>query len=68
MAMALVTEEPESAFTLTPNGMGYEVIVDTDDWFLKEQKLHFVRFLPEGAERPKAEDSPFFKKAEDEDV
>ena len=62
MKMALVTDEPESAFTLTPNGMGYEVKVDMDKWFFEEQKLYFVKFLPEGAERPKAENSPFFSK------
>ena len=67
MMMALVTEEPREAFTLTPNGMGYEVSVDMDKWFFEEQKLYFVRFLPEGAERPKAEDSPFFSKQDGEE-
>lgn len=66
MTMALVTDEPASSFTLTPNGMGYEVAVDTEKWFWEEQKLYFVRFLPEGAKRPKAEDSPFFKKEEEQ--
>ena len=64
MSMALVTDEPASAFTLTPNGMGYEVTVDTDKWFWGEPKLYFVKYLPEGAERPKAEDSPFFREKE----
>ena len=64
MSMALVTEEPASAFTLTPNGMGYEVTVDMERWFFEEQKMDFVKFLPEGAKRPGAEESPFFSKQE----
>lgn len=64
MQMALVTEEPAEAFALTPNGMGYEVKVDTERWFFEEQKMYFVQFLPEGAKRPKAEDSPFFHKTD----
>ncbi len=57
----LVTDEPEEAFLLCPNGMGYIGEVDTEEWF-KEQKIIFAGFLPEGADRPKAEDTPYFKR------
>lgn len=60
--MTLITDEPKSAFTLCPNGMGYEVVLDTEEWFWKEQKMEFVQFLPVGAPRLKPEDSPFFAK------
>lgn len=57
----LVTDEPEEAFILCPNGMGYVGEVDTEEWF-QEQKIIFTGFLPEGAARPKAEDTPYFKR------
>lgn len=57
----LVTDEPAESFLLCPNGMGYVGEVDTNEWF-NEQKILFTGFLPEGASRPKAEDSPYFKK------
>ncbi len=57
----LVTSEPPEAFLLCSNGMGYVGEVDTVEWF-KEQKILFRGFLPEGAKRPRAEDSPYFKK------
>ena len=65
MQAALVSDISLEEFTLTPNGMGYEVNVDMDEWFWGKPELHFVKFLPEGAERPKAEDSPFFAKKEE---
>ena len=60
--MTLITDEPKAAFMLCPNGMGYEAVLDTEKWFWEEQKMEFVRFLPEGAPRPNPEDSPFFSK------
>lgn len=62
MQAALASDISLEEFTLTPNGMGYEMSVDMDKWFWEKQELHFVQFLPVGAERPKAEDSPFFAK------
>lgn len=62
MDMALITNEPKSAFTLCPNGMGYEAVLDMDKWFWEAQKMEFVQFLPVGAPRMKPEDSPFFAK------
>lgn len=59
----LVTTESPEAFLLCPNGMGYAVEVDTKEWFEK-QKLLFTGFVPEGAKRPQAKDSPYFKKRE----
>lgn len=61
MSGCLITEESPEAFTLCPNGMGYVAVLDTEDWF-REQKMTFQGFLPEGAERPKPEDSPYFSK------
>lgn len=66
MDIALITDEPKEAFMLCPNGMGYEVVLDMDKWFFEEQKMQFVRFLPEGAVRPRMEDSPFFSVPEEE--
>lgn len=66
MSACLITEEPPEAFTLCPNGMGYIVVLDTEAWF-KEQKMTFAGFLPEGAQRPKPEDSPYFSKHETEE-
>lgn len=60
-AQCFITEESAEAFSLTPNGMGFEACVDWDLWF-QEQKMYFVRFLPEGAERPNPKDSPYFSR------
>lgn len=65
MSACLITEEPREAFLLCPNGMGYVAVLDTEDWF-KEQKMTFTGFLPEGAERPKPEDSPYFARFKEE--
>lgn len=56
----LITDEPAEAFKLCPNGMGYAVTLDPEEWFGAEQQMIFEGFYPEGAERPKAEDSPYF--------
>ncbi|MDO4554584.1 MAG: histidine phosphatase family protein [Lachnospiraceae bacterium] len=61
MSACLITEEPPEAFLLCPNGMGYGAVLDKEGWF-EEQKMVFDGYLPEGAERPKAEDSPYFSK------
>jgi alpha-ribazole phosphatase len=61
MTACLETDVPWAEFQLCPNGMGYMVELDKKGWF-KEQKMQFIAFLPEGAERPKAEDSPYFSK------
>lgn len=61
MSACLVTEEPMEAFQLCPNGMGYIAVLDKEGWF-QEQKMIFAGYLPEGAKRPKAEDSPYFSK------
>ncbi|MDO4975682.1 MAG: histidine phosphatase family protein [Eubacteriales bacterium] len=60
MMSCLETDEDMRSFILCPNGMGYEVIIDTDAWFTN-QKFQFTRFLPIGAKRPRPEDSPYFK-------
>ncbi len=46
---------------LCPNGMGVVATVDPQGWF-REQTLTFRGFVPEGAPRPRLEDSPYFKK------
>ena len=56
----MVTDEPAESFILCPNGMGYEAEVDKKGWF-SEQKIYFKGFIPEGAKRPRPEDSPYFK-------
>lgn len=61
MMACLVTEEPREAFQLCPNGMGYIAVLDTKKWF-REQRMEFAGFLPEGAKRPRPEDSPYFSK------
>lgn len=66
MSACLITEESPEAFMLCPNGMGYVAVLDTEDWF-KEQKMTFCGFLPEGAERPRPEDSPYFSKSDEEE-
>lgn len=55
----LDTDEDMRNFLICPNGMGFEVTVDKEQWFQK-QRLSFVRFLPEGAKRIKPEETPFF--------
>lgn len=60
MKPCLITDEPPEAFLLCPNGMGYEVSLNVDEWFEKNV-FHFVRFLPEGAPRPKPEESPYYQ-------
>lgn len=61
MSACLITEEPAEAFLLCPNGMGYVAVLEKDTWF-EEQKMYFDGYLPKGAVRPKAEDSPYFMK------
>ena len=61
----LITDEPRESFVLCPNGMGYSATIDADTWF-ENQKLYFDRFIPEGAPRPKPEDSPYFSRTEAE--
>lgn len=55
----LDTEIDLRNFLICPNGMGFEVKVDKEKWFVN-QRLQFVRFLPEGAPRIRPEDTPFF--------
>lgn len=62
VSMAMETEEPMESFMLTPNGMGFHARLYTEDWFFRRQKMEFLGFLPEGAKRPKASDSPYFRK------
>lgn len=57
---ALETEEPMESFLLCPNGMGFTATLEKEQWF-QEQKMSFEGFFPEHAQRPKAEDSPYFK-------
>ena len=59
MRKCLVGDVDPREFLLCPNGMGVMVTVDMEDWFVN-QKLNYVKFMPEGAPRLKAEDSPFF--------
>ncbi|MDY4069646.1 MAG: histidine phosphatase family protein [Lachnospiraceae bacterium] len=56
----MVTDEPAESFILCPNGMGYEAEVDKKGWF-SDQKIYFDKFIPEGAKRPRPEDSPYFR-------
>lgn len=60
----LITEESRESFILCPNGMGYSVTLDADAWF-EDQKFYFDAFVPEGAPRPKPEDSPYFSMNEE---
>ena len=60
IGQCLITDQPREAFLLTPNGMGFATSVDYEQWFRK-QKMLFMKFIPEGAERPSAKDSPYFK-------
>lgn len=64
--MTLVTEEPREAFMLCPNGMGYAVTIDTEEWFFDKQKMYFEDFMPIGAPRMKPEESPFFANAQED--
>lgn len=59
----LITDEPRESFILCPNGMGYTVTLNAEDWF-DHQKFYFECFVPEGAPRPRAEDSPYFSNVE----
>lgn len=56
----LVSQLPKDSL-LCPNGMGVVASVDPQAWFC-DQKLTFRAFVPEGAPRPRLEDSPYFKK------
>ncbi len=57
---ALVSDQPAEAFLLCPNGMGVAAEVDSDRWF-RERKMDFLHFFPDGAPRPRPEDSPYFR-------
>ncbi len=59
MAYCLKSDDDSASFTLTPNGMGILVSLDKEDWFFK-QEMEFEALVPEGAERPRTEDSPYF--------
>lgn len=56
----LVSDLPAEDLLLCPNGMGLVATADTKTWF-RRQKLPFRSFFPEGAPRPQAADSPYFK-------
>jgi alpha-ribazole phosphatase len=45
---------------MCPNGMGYHLQLDPEVW-RKQKKLFFVGYIPAGAQRPKASDSPYVK-------
>ncbi len=55
----LETDQARSEFLLCPNGMGYRCRVDSEEWFV-DQRIYFEQFIPEGAPRPRVEDSPYF--------
>ncbi len=57
--VCLETDKSRDEFILCPNGMGYRCSVDCEKWF-EDQKICFEEFIPEGAPRPKPEDSPYF--------
>lgn len=40
------------------NGMGISVLADPEEW-TENQIVHFDRYIPEGALRPRAEESPY---------
>ncbi|MCR5099448.1 MAG: histidine phosphatase family protein [Lachnospiraceae bacterium] len=57
--VCLETDQSRAEFLLCPNGMGYSCHVDSEKWFV-DQKIYFEDFIPEGAPRPRVEDSPYF--------
>lgn len=57
--VCLLTDRSRDEFILCPNGMGYRCSVDSEKWF-EDQKIYFEEFIPEGAPRPKPEESPYF--------
>ena len=55
-------EPPKTAAELLcGNGMGISVWLDSEEW-KKDRILHFEGVAPEGAPRPKMEDSPYYNK------
>jgi len=65
MEACLEPEEYKDAFVLCPNGMGLVGTIDKEEWFYK-QTITFESFFPEGAPRLKPEDSPYFKKGDNQ--
>ncbi len=57
--VCLETDRSRDEFILCPNGLGYRCSVDSIKWF-EDQKIYFEEFIPEGAPRPRPEDSPYF--------